>query len=153
MTLHQGPSDTVLHWLSQRVDFTLSPLTRLIWATSDVDGKLMGAMGFGGRMGRTWGSISIAIADSQCAVPLTRAGACFLWGTMQARAGYVTITSKRTQWLDSLERIIGFEEVDSVENGAGPGEDLIILKVTPETCRPWQAELRKLSRHMALEVA
>ena len=123
MRLCSGQNDAVLEWLSKRVDFTLSPLTKLIWCVSDLDGTLLGAMGFGGRMGRTWGSISIAITEPHATPSLVRAGACFLFGTMQARAGYVTITSKRHNWIDSLERIIGFEEVDRVENGAGPRED------------------------------
>jgi len=149
--LQAGQNDVVLAWLSKRVDFMLSPHTRLIWAVSDVDGTLLGAMGFGGRMGRTWGSISIALAHPRAAVPLIRAGACWLFGAQEAQAGYVTISSKRTDWIRGLIQTVGFVEVDRVKQGIGPKEDLVILKLTPTTCRPWQAELHKLQRHMAQE--
>jgi len=153
MRLHAGQNDAVLDWVSRRVDFTLSPHTRLIWVTSDVDGSLLGAMGFGGRMGRTWGSIAIALAHPRAAVLLVRAGACWLFGAQAAQAGYVTISSKRKLWISSLVDVIGFREVDRVKGGIGPGEDLVILKLTPGTCRPWQAELRKLQRHGLLQEA
>jgi hypothetical protein len=67
-------------------------------------------------------------------------------------AGYVTISSKRKQWIDSLCNVIGFYQVDRVARGINHREDLVVLKLTPDSCRPWQAELRKLSRHPALEV-
>lgn len=153
VALHAGQSDTVLTWLSQRVDFTLSPHTYLLWVTSDLDGSLLGAMGFGGRMGRTWGSISIALVHPRAATSLIRAGACWLFGTMCAQAGYVTIGSRRTNWIESLVRVIGFREVDRVKGGLGPREDLIILKLTPETCRPWQRELHKLTRMRVREAS
>jgi hypothetical protein len=126
------------------VDFTLSPHTYLIWICSDLDGTLLGAMGFGGRMGKTWGSISIALVHPRAAVPLIRAAACWLFGVQEAQAGYVTISSKRLPWIRSLVRTIGFVEVDRVKSGISPKEDLVILKLTPETCRPWRAELQKL---------
>ncbi len=152
MRLFSGKNEHVLHWLSQRVDFTLSPHTHLLWALDEETGIILGAMGFGGRMGRTWGSISIAVVIPQVTVPLVRAGAGFLFGSQQAAAGYVTISSKRTVWIRSLERVIGFREVDRVRNGIGPREDLVVLKLTPESCRPWQRELEKLARQSALEV-
>lgn len=153
VALHSGQNDIVLDWLSRKVDFTLSPHTHLIWATSDLDGTILGAMGFGGRMGRAWGSISIALTHPRAAMPLIRAGACWLFGAQDAAAGYVTISSKRTNWVRSLVRTIGFREVDRVKNGVSHREDLIILKVTPETCRPWQRELYKLSRIHAREAS
>ena len=144
MRLFSGQNDTVLAWLGRKVDFNLSPQTHLIWTTSDLDGSILGAMGFGGRMGRTWGSISIAMVHPRAALPLVRAGAGWLFGTMQAAAGYVTIGSRRHNWIQELEGTIGFVEVDRVRHGLGHREDLVILKLTPESCRPWQAELRKL---------
>jgi len=153
VTLYSGQNDNVLAWLGQKVDFTLSPHTYLIWATSDVDGTLLGAMGFGGRMGKTWGSVSIALVQPRAALPLIRASASWLFGAMEARGAYVTISSKRTNWIESLVQIIGFREVDRVRGGISPREDLIILKLTPETCRPWQTELHKLSRMRALEAS
>lgn len=152
VALHSGQNEAVLAWLGQRVAFTLSPQTHLIWATSDLDGVLLGAMGFGGRMGRTWGSISIALEHPRAAVPLVRAGAAWLFGTVGAAAGYVTIGSRRHNWIRSLCRTIGFYQVDRVHQGISPREDLIILKLTADSCRPWQAELRKLMRVPALEV-
>lgn len=153
MRLHSGKNDSVLEWLARRVDFTLSPHTHLIWATDDMDGRLLGAGGLGGRMGRTWGSISVAVVDKRASVPLARAIVCWLFGVAAAEAGYVTISSRRTPWIRALVRTIGFVEVDRVKNGIGPREDLVILKLTPESCRPWQAELRKLTRMQAREAS
>lgn len=153
MRLLSGQDDVVLKWLSKKVDFTLSPHTHLIWACSDVDGHLLGAMGFGGRMGKTWGSISIALANPHAAMPLVKAGACWLFGAQEARAGYVTISNRRGQWIQSLIKTVGFREVDRVRAGISHREDLVILKLTPETCRPWQAELRKLRALNAREAS
>ena len=148
MRLHAGQHEGVLHWLSRQVDFTLSPNSYLLWASDDMDGHLLGAMGFGGRMGKSWGSISIALVEKSAGLPLIRAGACWLFGRQDARAGYVTISSKKRHWIESLVKTVGFVEVDRVKWGIAPHEDLVILKLTPETCRPWQAELRKLQRGM-----
>ena len=145
MTLYSGQNDAVLAWLGKRVDFTLSPHTYLFWDTSDLDGTLLGAMGLGGRMGRAWGSVSIALAHPRAALPLVRASSAWLFGAMDAQAAYVTISSKRTNWIQSIVQI-GFKEIDRVKGGIGPREDLIILKTTPETCRPWRRELHKLKR-------
>ena len=153
MRLHSGQNETVLAWLGRQVDFTLSPHTYLIWATSDLDGTLLGAVGLGGRMGRTWGAVSVALVHPRAALPLVRAAACWLFGVMEGRAAYITITSKRTNWIKSVVNVVGFREVDRVKSGVGPREDLVILKCTPEDCRPWQAELRKLSRMHAREAS
>ena len=151
MTLFSGQNDAILAWLGKRVDFTLSPHTHLFWATSDLDGSILGAVGMGGRMGRAWGSVSAAFADPRAALPLVRAAVAWTFGYQDAQAAYVTISTKRTNWIQSLVRVIGFREVDRVKGGINSREDLIILKVTPETCRPWQQELRKLTRMHALE--
>jgi hypothetical protein len=141
--LFSGSEPWVLDWLSKRVEFILPSNTHLIWGLGD-DGGLLGGMGFGGRMGKTWGSISIALVEHRAAIPLIRASACWLFGAQEARAGYATISSRRSEWIDSLVRTVGFREVDRVRAGINHKEDLVILKLTPETCRPWQAELRKL---------
>jgi hypothetical protein len=151
--LHSGQHEGVLFWLSRQVEFTLSPNSHLLWATDDMDGRILGAMGFGGRMGKAWGSISIALAEKQAGIPLIRAGAAWLFGMQEAKAGYVTISAKRKRWIESLVRTVGFVEVDRVKWGIGPHEDLVILKLTPETCRPWQTELKKLQRSHALQEA
>lgn len=152
VALHSGQNGAVLNWLSHRVDFTLSPDSQLFWATSDLDGSIVGAVGAGGRMGRTWGSISIALVNPQVSVPLMRMGFCWFFGTMNAAAGYVTIGSRRKKWIQSLCRTVGFYQADRVKMGISPREDLVVLKVTADSCRPWQAELRKLSRAHAREV-
>jgi hypothetical protein len=144
--LFSGQNDAVLAWLGKRTDFTLSPHTQLLWATSDIDGTLLGAMGFGGRMGRAWGSVSIAIIQRRCIVPLIRAACELYFGQQQALAAYVTISSKRKRWIEQLVQVIGFAEVDRVPRGISDREDLVILKLTPESCRPWQRELRKLTQ-------
>ena len=143
MRLESGQEPWVLDWLARRVDFLLPSNTHLIWAVAE-DNTLAGAMGFGGRMGKTWGSISIALANPLAAMPLIRASACWLFGAQEARAGYVTISSKRGQWIHELIQVVGFREVDRVKAGISNKEDLVILRLTPETCRPWQAELKKL---------
>lgn len=153
VALHSGQNEAVLAWLSRKVDFTLSPHTHLIWATSDLDGTILGAVGLGGRMGKAWGSVSVSFVHPRAAVPLVRAAVCWTFGVQDAQAAYVTISSKRTAWVRSLIRTIGFREIDRVKGGVGPREDLIILKVTPETCRPWLAELQKLSRMQAREAS
>jgi hypothetical protein len=153
VALHAGKNEAVLAWLGQRTDFTLSPNTHLIWATSDVDGTLLGAIGMGGRMGRTWGSVSIALAHSRAALPLVRAAVDQVFGAWGSAAAYVTIGSRRPDWIRQLINVIGFYQVDRVHGGISPREDLIILKVTPDSCRPWQRELRKLSRARAREAS
>lgn len=150
--LQRGHSEEVLSWLSRSVNFTLDPHTILLWATSD-EGHVLGAIGLGGKMGRTFGSISIALTTSRVALPLVRAAAVLLFGELHAVAGYVTIGSRRPKWIQSLKTAVGFKEVDRVRCGLGPKEDLVILKLTPERCRPWQAELRKWARKAASEVA
>jgi hypothetical protein len=118
-----------------------------------MDGTLMGALGFGGKMGKTWGSISIALAQPLAMVPLSRAGACWLFGAQDAQAIYATISSKRKLWIQAIIQTIGFREVDRVRGGIGPREDLVILKLTPGTCKVWQKELHKLSRSQAREAS
>ena len=144
VALHSGQNDAVLTWLGQRTDFTLSPHTFLIWATDDVDGRILGAVGAGGRMGRTWGSLSISVERQAAMVPLLRAGVSVFFGQWDAAAGYITISSKRARWISQLCKVVGFYQVDRVSRGISPREDLIILKLTPDSCRIWQAELRKL---------
>ena len=151
MKLHSGQEPWVLDWLCRRVDFLLPPNTHCIWGLGD-DGAILGAMGFGGRMGKTWGSISIALAEPRAAVPVVRAGSCWLFGTQSARAGYVSISSRRETWIRSLVKTVGFTEIDRVPSGISPREDLVILKLTSKSCRPWQAELKKLRALHAREV-
>ena len=152
VALHSGQNDAVLAWLGQRTDFTLSPRTYLIWATDDLDGSIRGAVGAGGQMGRCWGSLSISVLSQRAMLPLLRAGVGCLFGTMGAAAGYVTISSKRKRWIHQLTKVVGFYQVDRVSRGISDREDLVILKLTPDSCRIWQAELRKLTRAPALEV-
>ena len=153
MKLFSGQNDVVLKWLCRRVDFNLSPQTYLLWAAEDVDRPLLGAIGFSGLMGKTLGSVSITLEDPRAALPLIRAATRLIFGGYEGQAAYINISSRRTRWLESLKRVIGFVEVDSVKDGLRPGEDLILLKLTPETCRPWQAELRKFRAFEAREVA
>lgn len=149
--LFSGQNDAVLAWLGKRTDFTLSPQTQLIWATSDIDGTILGVVGAGGRMGRTWGSLSIAIAAPRATLALLRAGVSWLFGAHQAAAGYVTISSKRKVWINQLVRVVGFVEVDRVVGGINGHEDLVVLKLTPDSCHIWRTELDKLTRHRARE--
>ena len=151
MRLQRGQNDVVLGWLGRSVNVTLDPHTILVWAS---DGEqILGAVGLGGRMGRTFGSISIALETTRVALPLVRAAAILLFGELHAAAGYVTIGSRRYRWIHSLKRAIGFKEVDRVRSGMGGSEDLVILKLTPERCKPYQAELKKWARKAASEVA
>lgn len=152
VALHSGHSDAVLAWLGQRTDFILSPSTFLIWATDDLDGRILGAVGAGGRMGRTWGSLSISVEREAAMLPLLRAGVGWFFGQQHAAAGYVTISSKRANWIRRLIDVVGFYQVDRVHRGISNREDLVILKLTPDSCRIWQAELRKLTQKPALEV-
>jgi hypothetical protein len=138
-----GQNEAVLDWLSQRVNFSLMPQTYLLWASTDFTGPILGAIGFGGLMGKTLGSVSIALDEPRAAIPLIRASTRLIWGAYEAKAAYIYVSSKRMDWMSSLQRVVGFEEVDRVVDGQAPGEDLIMLKLTPESCRPWQAELNK----------
>ena len=61
-------------------------------------------------------------------------------------------SSKRKGWISQLIKVVGFYQVDRVYRGISDREDLIILKLTPDSCRIWQAELKKLTRTPALEV-
>jgi hypothetical protein len=153
MKLFVGHNEVVLDWLSKRVDFELHPQTYLLWAATDFNGPLLGAMGFGGLMGKTWGSVSIALEDPRAALPLVRAATRLIFGVHGGQAAYINISANRAEWIHSLKNTIGFQEVDLVPDGLKPNEDLVLLKLTPETCRPWQSELRKLSRMGMREVA
>lgn len=141
-----GQSQAVVDWLSQRVDFTLSPHTLVLYATETWDGPILGAIGLGGRMGRTWGSVSIALENPRAALPLVRAAAIQLFGELRAAAAYVTIGGARAHWIAELKKAIGFFEVDMVPNGIAPGNDLVVLKLTPWSCKPWQSELKRRVR-------
>jgi hypothetical protein len=151
--LFSGQNAVVLEWLSKRVDFALSPQTQLLWASTGFEGPILGAIGFGGLMGKTFFSVSIALDSSKAAIPLVRAAVQLGFGIFGGKAAYINISSKRGEWIQSLERVMGFVEVDRVPDGLRPGETLIMLKLTPETCRPWQAELKKLARMQVREVA
>jgi hypothetical protein len=151
--LFAGKNDTVLAWLSKRVNFELSPQTQLIWAADGLQGPLLGAVGFGGMMGKTWFSISVALEDKRAALPLVRVATRLGFGVNEVQCAYINISSNRGRWIHSLEHVIGFREVDRAKDGVAPGEDLIMLKLTPATCRPWQAELKKLARMQMREVA
>ena len=110
-------------------------------------------MGFFGLMGKTLASVSIAVDDPKTALPLIRASTRLIFGANGIRSAYINISSKRVDWIRSLERVIGFRAIDVVKDGLGPSEDLILFKLTPETCRPWQAELRKSARAQMREAS
>lgn len=153
MKLFSGQNRVVLEWLSRRVDFDLAPSTYLLWAADVEGGPILGAMGFGGLMGKSLGSISIALENPQAGRPLMRAAARLFFGGYGIRGAYISIPARRTEWIASLKQVIGFQEVDRIKEGFAPGVDLITFKLTPETCRPWQADLRKMTRMQAREVA
>ncbi len=153
MKLYSGQNEKVRQWLGKRLEYNLAPSTHLVWVAGGPTGPIYGAMGFGGLMGSTFGSMSIAVERPRAALPLVRASCHQIFGAFGARAIYLNVSAKRTEWLASLIRTVGCVEIDRVPDGLKPGEDLVTLKLTPETCRPWRAELAKMARTSVREVA